>query len=99
MLRRTSEKVIGVLHDELIEWRRGSHQHGARAPAAASGAPRTLPGGRNRARIACHDCGVERSNINAEFERVCRNHAANSAFAQTVLDFSPFAREISPAIT
>ena len=87
-----------MLHDELIERRGGRHQHGAGTSAAASGAAGALPGGRDRAGIAGHDRGVERANVDAQFQRVGRNHAADAAFAQTVLDFAALAGKIAAAI-
>jgi hypothetical protein len=81
VLGRAAEKIIRVPDDELVERRRGSDQHGARASAAAPGAARTLPGGRNRARVPGHDRRVERAYVDAELERVGRNDASNAAFA------------------
>src|SRR6266567_3547581 len=44
MLRSVAEKIVGVSNDELVERRRGSHEHGAGASAAAASAAGTLPG-------------------------------------------------------
>ena len=98
VLGRAAEKIIRMLHDELIERRRGSDQHGAGASAAAPGAAGALPSGGNRSGIARHDRGVERADVDAQLQRVRRNHAANAAFAQAVLDFAALAGEIASAI-
>src|ERR1700687_6086894 len=45
VLRRAAEEIVWMAHDELIERRGGSHQHGARASAAAAPAARRAPGG------------------------------------------------------
>src|SRR5258708_11129792 len=55
VLRRVAEEIVGMAHDELIERRGGSHQHGARASAAAATPPRAPPGCGEGARIAGHD--------------------------------------------
>src|SRR6185437_6526406 len=47
MFGRAAEKIIRMLHDELIERRGGSHHYGAGGAAAASGAARPLPRGRD----------------------------------------------------
>src|ERR1035437_4417744 len=48
MLGRSSEKVLRVLHDELVERRRRRNEHRAGCPAAAPRTPGTLPSGSNR---------------------------------------------------
>ena len=98
MLRRAPEKIIRMLHDKLVERRRRRHQHRARTSAAPPRAPGALPCGRNRARISRHHGGIERADVDAQFQRVCRHHAANAPFAQAALDFAPLARQISAAI-
>src|SRR5258708_38151913 len=45
VLRSVAEEIVGMAHDELIERRGGSNQHGAGASAAAAGAAGGLPGG------------------------------------------------------
>ena len=59
VLGRLAEKVMGVAHDELIERRGRSHQHGAGASTAAPRAARALPGGGDCSGIARHHHGVE----------------------------------------
>src|SRR5579862_3119072 len=77
MLGRTVEEVIGVLDDVLIERRAGSYQHGGRSGLAASGATGALPGGSDSSGIARHHHSVERSDVDAELERVGGDHGAN----------------------
>ena len=78
--------------------RRGGHHYGARSSAAAAGAAGALPGGGDGAGVSGHDAGVERADVDAEFERVGGDDAANAAVAQTAFDFAPFARQIAAAI-
>src|SRR5580700_2939119 len=98
MFRRPSEKIIGMLDDELVEGRRGCDHHGARSAAAAPGTAGTLPRGGNGAGVSGHDTGIKRADIYAQFEGVGRDYAANAAVAQSTLDFTPLSRQISPAI-
>ena len=48
--------------------------------------------------VARHHAGVERADVDAQFQRVGRDHAANAAFAQTVLDLAALAGQIAAAI-
>src|SRR5258706_12389880 len=98
MFRRAFEEIIGVLHDKLIERRRGSHQNGAGTAATAPSAACTLPSGCNGAWIPGHDRGIERSDVNSKFQRVGRYHAANAAFPQAALDLATLARQVTSAI-
>ena len=70
VLGRAAEKIIGVLHDKLVQRGRGSDQHGARASAAPPGASGALPRGRNRPGVACHNRRVERANVNPQLQRI-----------------------------
>ena len=65
VLGSVAEKIVGMAHDKLIEWRGRSDQHGAGTSATAAGAPRTLPGSGDGAGVAGHDDGIERADINA----------------------------------
>src|SRR5258707_6487288 len=59
VLRRVAEEIVGMAHDELIERRGGSHQHGARASAAAASAARALLCGCDGAGIAGHHVWID----------------------------------------
>src|SRR6267378_1057106 len=59
VLRCVAKEIVGMAHDELIERRGGSHQHGAGASAAAASAAGALPGGGDGAGVSGHDDGVE----------------------------------------
>ena len=99
VLRRAPEKIVRMLHDELIERRGRRHHHRARCSASPPRAPRALPCGRDRARISRHHARIERTDINSQFQRVRRHHAANSPLAQPAFDFAPLARQITAAIS
>ena len=98
VLGRAAEEIVRMLDDELIERRRRSDEHGAGSAAAASGAARALPCGGDRAGVAGHHAGVERADINSQFEGIGGNHAADAAFAQAALDLAAFAGQIAAAI-
>src|SRR5882762_7852639 len=98
MLRGVSEKIVRMANDELIERRRRRHQHRAGASTAAAGAAGALPSGGDGSGISGHDHGVERTDIDAEFERAGRNHAADFSIAQAALDFAPLTRQIAATI-
>src|SRR5882672_7296109 len=98
MFRRVAEEIVRMSHDELIEWSRRSHQHGAGASAAASGAPGALPRGGDRAGVAGHDDGIERADVNAELERAGRDHAANFSVSEAAFDFAPLVRQVAAAV-
>ena len=86
-------------HHELIERGRRSHQHGARASAAASRTAGALPRCRNRAGIACHDHGVERADVNSQLQSARCDHAADFSLAQAALDFSSFVGQVAAAVS
>ncbi len=98
VLGRAAEKVVGMLHDELIERRGGRDEHGAGSPVAAAGAAGALPRGRDRSGVARHDAGIERADVDTQFERVCRDDSADAALAQAALDLAALAGQIAAAI-
>src|SRR5258706_8751432 len=98
VFRRVAEKIVGMAHDELIEGRRRSNEHGARASAAAAGPAGPLPGGGDGAGIAGHDYGIEGADINAELNRAGRNHSADFSIAEAAFDFAAFVRQVTAAV-
>ena len=99
VFRRAPKKIIRVLHDKLIERRGRRHHHRARRSIPAPGPPGSLPRRRDRSRVSSHHAGVERSDVDAQFQRVRRYHAAHPPFTQTALDFPALSRQISAAIS
>ena len=59
---------------------------------------RALPGGRDGAGVAGHDHGVERTDIDAQFQRVGGDHGAQFAVAQLALDLAPLLGKIAAAV-
>src|SRR6267143_1271881 len=98
VLGRVAEEIVGMANDELVKRGGGSDQHGTGAAAATSRATGALPGGGDRAGIACHHNGVERADIDPQFQGAGGDYAADAAVAQAALDFTPLAGEISPAV-
>src|SRR5260370_39431772 len=58
VLRGVAEKIVRVANDELIERRRRSHQHGARAPTTAACTAGAMPGGGVCAGVFGHIDGI-----------------------------------------
>src|ERR1700687_3419071 len=98
VLRCVAEEIVGMAHDELIERRGGSHQHGARATAAAASASGALPSGGDGARISGHDYGIEGADIDAEFERARRNNSTDFSIAEAAFDFAALVRQVTAAV-
>ena len=98
MLRGASEKIVGMLHDELIERSGRRHEHSARSPAAAPRASRALPRGRDRSSISRHHARIERADVDAQLQRIRRHHAADAPLAKAALDLAALARQIAAAI-
>src|SRR5260370_17165396 len=88
VFRRVAEKIVGMAHDELIEGRRRSNEHGARASAAAAGPAGPLPGGGDGAGIAAPNHPIHGAAINAELKRARRNHSADFSITKAAIDFA-----------
>ena len=93
-----SKKYRRIPDDKLVERGAARHEHRRRSAAAASGASRPLPGGRDRAGIAGHHTHVERADIDPEFQRIGRDDGADDALAQALLDFAPPLRQVAAPI-
>src|SRR3981189_2721188 len=82
VLGGTPEKVIGMVHDELVQRCRRRDEYGARTPATPPCTAGSLPSGSDGARIAGHHASIERTNIDPQFECICGHDAAYPPFAQ-----------------
>src|SRR5438093_477033 len=87
-LGRLAQKIFRVMDNELIQWRAGRHEHGHRHSAATAGTSDALPGRSDRARITCKHGGIETANIDAEFQGIGRNDAADMALSQSPFDLA-----------
>ena len=65
----------------------------------ASGAARALPCGGDGAGVARHHDGVQRTDIDAEFERIGGDHGADIARTKALLNLAALTRQIAAAIT
>src|SRR6266576_1248326 len=74
VLGSVAEEIVGMANNELIERRRGGHQHGAGTSSAAARASGALPGGSDGAGISGHDHSIEGAHINAQLERSSCNN-------------------------
>src|SRR5580704_11366376 len=97
VLGRVAEEIIGMAHDELVEWSGRSDEHGARAAAATASAAGALPGSGDRARVAGHHYGVQRADVDAQFERAGGNDSADAGVAETAFDFAALVRKVAAA--
>jgi hypothetical protein len=98
VLGRRVEEVRRIADDELIERRAAPDEHGRRAPGAPPRASGPLPCRGNRPRIAGHHAYIQRPDVDAQLERVGRDHRAHAAFAQPFFDLTPPLRQVSPSI-
>src|ERR1700727_1644044 len=87
-----------MLHDELIERRGRRNHHRTGSSVSATGATGPLPSGSDRPCISGHHAGVQRANVDAQFQGVGGYDTANSPRAQTALDFAPLAGKIPATI-
>src|SRR5262245_19305343 len=99
MFRRTLEEIRRVAHDELIERSAARYQHRGRLPRATARASSPLPRCSDGSRIAGHDGHVQGADIDAELERVGRNHCPDTAFAQSPLDLASPQRQVPATVT
>ncbi len=74
-------------------------EHHHRALAPASGPARLLPRAGDAAGIAGHDAGVERANINPQFQRVGAHHAHDLAVAQSPLDVPALSGQVAASVS
>src|SRR5438552_71802 len=98
VLGSVAEEIVGMANNELIERRRGGHQHGAGASPAAAGAAGALPGGGDGAGVSGHDNSIEGADINAQLERAGRNNSADFSLAKAAFDFAALVRQVPAAI-
>src|SRR5690606_7002034 len=76
---------------------RGDEQREA-GPLAPAAAPEALPERGDAARVAGADDRVEAADVDAELERVGRDHATNAAAAQPALDAAAGVGEVAAAV-
>ncbi len=98
VLRRTAEEEARVQAEILIQCAWPGHQHRRRAFGAATSAAGLLPGGGDGAGVAGQHGGVERADVDAQFQGVGGYHAAHRAVAQPGLDGPPLQRQVAAAV-
>ena len=98
VLGRALEEVLRMLDDVLIERRRGRDEHADRGIAPAPGAARALPSGGEGTRVAGEHHGIERADVDAEFQCVGRNDAEDLSVPQLPLDFPPLSGQVAAAV-
>ena len=98
MLGRRIDEELRIADDELVERIAGRDHYAERCTIASSRATETLPGAGDRARIAVQEAHVERADVDAELERVGRDHAVERAFAQLSFGLAALPGKITTAI-
>ncbi len=98
MLRRPVEQILRMLDHILIDWRARRHHNRERSRMTPPRAAGPLPGGGDRTWIPRHHNGIERADIDAQFQRVRRHHRPDLARAQPLLDLATLPRQIAAPI-
>ncbi len=94
---RTLEKVVRVASEELVECVLARHVE-SEAPALAPGAPPHLTQAGNRAGEGHDERRVERTDVDAELERVGADHRRELAGGQSSLDLPPLRRRVAGTV-
>jgi hypothetical protein len=97
-LGRLAEEVRRVAHQVLVDGLVVRDHHRERGIEAAARATRLLPRARDRRREAHDHRRVERAHVDAELERVGRDHARELAREQPPLDRAPLLGQVAAAI-
>ena len=98
VFRALAKEIIRVADDILVD--RGGRGHikydaGALAAASAAG---LLPGRSNGARVAAQHTGVQRADVDAEFQGVGGDDRVYIAGSQALFDLAALCGEVSAAI-
>ena len=98
IFRGLPQEVIRMGHDILINGCRGSYiknNAGILSAACTSG---LLPRTGNSAGIAAHDAGIQRTNVNAQLQRIGGYHRINLPCTETTLNLPSFCRQVAAPI-
>ena len=95
---RRVEEIRRVAQHELVDGRAAADHHRRRSALSPARATGTLPRRRDRPRIAGHHRDVQRSDVDAELERVGGHHCAHLSLAQPPLDLAPAKRQVPAPI-
>ena len=98
MLWGALEEVLGMIDNVLVERGRSGHQDRDRGSLPATGAPRALPCGGDRTRVSGQHHGVERTDIDAELQRIGRDDTEYLPIAHLPFNFAPLPGQIATAI-
>ena len=96
--RRLAAEVFGMVDDVLVDGHGTGDQHAQRLAAAPAGAADALPGRGDRARVGGQHHGVERADIDAQFQGIGRDHGLDLAVAQPFFDLAAHLGQIAAAV-
>src|SRR5439155_3587317 len=99
LFRIAAEEIFGMIDQILVERTARRHVDRGSRPSAAAGTADLLPGAGNGSGIAAKNRGVEVADVDAEFESIRADHAADGTVAQPVLDLAPLQWQIATAVT
>ena len=86
--RAATKKIFRMLNNVLVQGRAGGHQHRQRSVLTTASTPGPLPGGSDGARVTGHHHGIERPDIDAQFQRVGGNNGADFPVTQIPFNFT-----------
>ncbi len=97
-LRRTTKKILRMVHQELIHGVGGSNQYGGGRVTTTPGTTCLLPGAGDCAGVTHHQGSLQAADIDAQFKRIGGNDKADAALAQALFDGTPLGRQVTGAI-
>ena len=98
VLRALGQQIIRMVHDILVNRRgRGDEEHNA-GPFPSSGTARLLPGAGNGSRIPAHHAGVQRTDVNAQLQRVGGYHSVHLSVPQALFNLPAFPGQIAAPV-
>ena len=92
------KKVIGVLHDELVQGGAAGDEEGQALARAPPRPPGLLPGAGDGAGIAAEDRRLQVADVDPQLQGVRRHDPHHLAAAQACLDLPAEVGEVSPAV-
>ena len=98
VFRRLAQEIIRVADDVLIDGSGGRNVEDDARPLSAACTTCLLPGAGDGARVAAEHAGIQRADVNAQFEGVGGDHRVDVARAQALLDLAALRGQIAAAV-
>ena len=97
LLDAAPQEAVRLAHEVLVERVLAGHQHGVAVPGPAGPAP-ALPQARDRAGEAGDERDVEAADVDAELERLRRDHGVELVVEQAPLDVAALLGRVAGAV-